>query len=375
MNEQLRFSWAHIVAFIALIAVGYFSFMGFTYITDGNLVYAAIGASISTLLYILVFIGAQVMKSSGSRITRKIIWERILIFGSPLVFVAVMVSISHFWTIRNQNDVISATFTAALNDSRQLFSDYENYSDLRIKNYKLQLDTIVAMKNSYQKEYLQSGFKEGLEQIQKENMVQALRLLLINDNYQKLKTEALVWVDKANEGTSTWNIFLLGNKREIKTAVLNWEKQLKDISSHHLSNEGVLIPVEEFKSNGAQLAANGIDSLTESFTTFRYPTVMAVLFGVVIYLMLILPYFIQQRHGRQIALNYTLLKNGKESGLFMDGVSKDSYSSVSAVTDTTSPYTLKIDEELEETKDSMSISQENNSYKAKKKSFKRITLD
>ena len=318
MNEQLKFSWGHIVAFIALIAVGYFSFMGFTYLTDGNFTFAGIGALISVLLYILVFVGAQVMKSSGRKISRKIMWERILIFGSPLVFVAVMIPISHFWTVKTQDREISRTFTDALNNSQQLFADYEIYVEKRISNYSKSLDAIIANKESLGELYAESGFKPGMEQMQKENMLQTLRLMLTPEAYEQLKGRALEWIGKADEGTSTWNIFLLGNKREIKQAVTNWENQLKELSAESLSNEGKVIPVEEFQSNGARLTSEGIDSLSEAFTTPHLPPVAALFFGIVIYFMLILPYFIQQRHGRQVAMNYSLTKNGRKEELTIE---------------------------------------------------------
>ena len=36
MNEQLKFSWGHIIAFLALIIISYISFVGVTYMTDGD---------------------------------------------------------------------------------------------------------------------------------------------------------------------------------------------------------------------------------------------------------------------------------------------------------------------------------------------------
>ena len=43
MNERLQFSWGHIIAFVALIAVSYISFMGITYLTAGNFLAALAG--------------------------------------------------------------------------------------------------------------------------------------------------------------------------------------------------------------------------------------------------------------------------------------------------------------------------------------------
>ena len=67
MNEKLQFSWGHIIAFLALIAVSYISFVGFTYLTNGNFTFALIGMGITDIVYILFFIGAQQMKASGVR--------------------------------------------------------------------------------------------------------------------------------------------------------------------------------------------------------------------------------------------------------------------------------------------------------------------
>ena len=127
MNEKLQFSWGHIIAFIALIAVSYISFVGFTYLTNGDFTFALLGMGLTDIVFILFFIGAQQMKASGVKMKRKIIWERIFIFGSPIIFIAGMISMSHFWTVRSQNDAIVKTFKNAINSSRQLFSDYEEY--------------------------------------------------------------------------------------------------------------------------------------------------------------------------------------------------------------------------------------------------------
>ena len=79
MNERLQFSWGHIIAFVALIAVSYISFMGMTYLTAGNFVAALLGMAAIDILFMLFFIGAQQMKASGEHINRKIIFERIMV--------------------------------------------------------------------------------------------------------------------------------------------------------------------------------------------------------------------------------------------------------------------------------------------------------
>lgn len=300
MNEKLQFSWGHIIAFLALIAVSYISFVGFTYLTNGNFTYALIGMGLTDIIYIIFFIGAQQMKASGVKMHRKIIWERIFIFGSPIVFIIGMISMSHFWSVKSQNDEIVSTFTNSINGAKQLFTDYENYSDLRIETYSKLLNQIIANKGTDPQTFRKAGFEDDKANIQKENMVETLRLQLLSQNYDSLKTVAIKWIDNANQGASTWNVFLLGNTREIKAALGNWENQLKSFSAKELSNEALKYEVPKFSSSGAQSAIVGIDGLTSSFTTQKFPNIAAIAFGVIIYLMLLFPYFLQDRHTKSI---------------------------------------------------------------------------
>ena len=300
MNEKLQFSWGHIIAFLALIAVSYISFVGFTYLTNGNFTFALVGMGITDIVFILFFIGAQQMKASGVKMKRKIIWERIFIFGSPIVFIAGMISMSHFWTVKSQNDEIVSTFTTSINDARQLFSDYENYSNTRIENYEKGLNRIIANKESDKRTFIEAGFEDNKANIQKDNMIETLRLQLLSQNYDSLQNVAIKWIDKASHGASTWNVFLLGNTREIRNALANWENQLKSFSIKEMSNESLIGNVDHFQSDGAQKAILGIESLTAYFTTQRFPTVGAFIFGVIIYLMLLFPYILQDRHTKNI---------------------------------------------------------------------------
>lgn len=300
MNEKLQFSWGHIIAFLALIAVSYISFVGFTYLTNGNFTFALIGMGITDIVFIIFFIGAQQMKASGVKMSRKIIWERIFIFGSPVVFIAGMISMSHFWTVRSQNDEIVETFKNSIKSSKQLFTDYEEYSNQRIETYQNNLTQIIVNKSSNPQAFKNAGFEDSKASIQRDNMVETLRLQLLSQNYDSLKTVANKWIDDAAQGASTWNVFLLGNTQEIKAALGNWENQLKSFSAKEMSNESITGTVDHFQSNGANNAIVGIDSLTSSFTNQKFPTLGAIIYGLIIYFMLLFPYFLQDRHTKNV---------------------------------------------------------------------------
>lgn len=300
MNKKLKFAWGCIIAFLALIIVSYFSFVGFTYLTNGNFTYALIGMLLTDIVYALFFLGAQNMKASGVKIARKIVWERIFIFGSPIIFLAGMISMSHFWTVKSRDAEIVKTFTSSITGAKQLFNDYETYAEKRIETYTNTLNQIIANKDANPKAFQEAGFEAGIASIQRDNMVETLKLQLLSKNYEDLKKSATGWIDNANQGATTWNVFLLGNTREIKEAIGNWENQLKSFSAKELSNEAMKAPVEKFTSGGAKNAIAGIEGLTTSFTTKGFPNVTAILFGVLIYFMLLVPYILQDRHTKSI---------------------------------------------------------------------------
>lgn len=301
MNKKLKFSWGHIIAFVALIIVSYISFVGFTYLTNGNFVLALIGMGLTDIFYMLFFIGAQQMKATDEKFNKKIIWERILVFGSPLIFVVGMISMSHFWTVFSQNDEIVKSFQSSINGSKQLFIDYETYANQRIEAYDKGLAKLIGNQSVNPKALEDAGFSADVPaQTQRENMVRTLRLQLLSKNFEALQTSANEWIDKASHGAHTANVFLLGNTREIKEALTNWEKQLREFSEKEMSNEAQFGPVDHFRSDGARNAIKGIDSLTSAFTTQKSPTLYAIIFGIVMYLFLLFPYMIQERHTKTI---------------------------------------------------------------------------
>lgn len=311
MNEKLTFSWGHIIAFFAIILVSYFSFMGFMYLTNGNFFASIMGMILIDAVYLFVFLAAQLMKGSGNNISSKILWERIFVFSSPAVFIAGMIVIAHFWTVQSRSSEIVSTFKDSVGNTQQLFDDYEAYANERLKNYENGLRNIIANKSNNPEAFARAGFQDGMEQIQYNNMVETLRLQLLSDNYEKLRDGAEEWIEDAADGASVWNVFLLGNKREIRDAVETWDEDLHNSTTHVLSNEEMAGPVKEFKSEAAKEAIEGIDSLDESYTTMGFPTVFAIIFGILLYLMLLFPYLIQQRHGRQVAMRYSLWKSGE----------------------------------------------------------------
>ena len=278
MNKKLRFSWGHILAFLALIFVAYVTFMGITYYTLGNFMIAGIGAVVCLLLLALFMLGAQVKKGVSEKYYKSIIWERILILMSPIILILAFYPYNHFWTVLDQEKDIVTDFKASVSHVQGVFDEYESYAHQRIDS----LDHTLTV---FSKE-------------SRENRIDELSLLLLSKNYEKLKSEATSWIDNASKGSTVWNVFLLGNVDNIKDAVNKWTNDLSEVSAKHLSTENYEVVNFNAECSSKIEAIQGLDSLKQRYSSRAFTfNVLSVVTMLICFLMLLCPYFIQERNA------------------------------------------------------------------------------
>lgn len=135
INEKLKFSWGHIIALVAMIVITYFSFLGLTYLTDGNFVFAGIAVGILDALIAFVFFGAQVLKGTDKKFHKKIVWERVLVVIAPIVLAVCMFPACHFWTVFGHRTQIEDQFHSTVSSFKEMFNDYETYAQDRCAKY------------------------------------------------------------------------------------------------------------------------------------------------------------------------------------------------------------------------------------------------
>lgn len=335
MNEHLKFSWGHIIAFLAIIFISYTTFAGTTYLTVGNFKTAAIVTASIDAGLLIVFIGVQTLKATDRKFRRCIWIERVFFCLSPFIFIAAMVPHSHFFTVIGKSRTIVSSFKESIESSKQMFVDYEVYSDARINNYDSTLESII---NSGKGE--KYGFTKGKEKTQKDNMTSTLRLQLLSSNYDTLKDSALKWIDSADKGASTLNVFLIGNVRQISEAIHGWNDQLVAFSEQKMSNEEVAgCSVRTFAGSNGSLdkVDNGFDALNMNFSTMRMPGGRAVITAVILYLMLLFPYCLQDRHTKS---HETLLPKKKGLGAESTLLTEDKGNAAPQQSDEWEPFTM-----------------------------------
>ncbi len=304
MNEQLKFSWGHIIAFLALIFISFVTFDGVVYFTDGDFKTAGVVMLVVDALLLLFFIGAQFLKATERRFTTRIWFERFFLFSSPVAFAVLMLPFFHFWTVYARSAKIESGFTSAISASKDIFPEYEAYCAQRLNNYNASLSQTIKTGNA--KMLSAAGFTDGDKYVQKNFMLKTLRLQLLSENYKNLRDASVQWISENSQGVSPFNVFLLGNIRQIKSAITGWNGQLDSFSSKILPNEANADDIDshpvkfsEFQSSqNLNDAFAKLDRLTASFTDTGTPRPFSVILAVLLYLALILPYFLQNRHSK-----------------------------------------------------------------------------
>ncbi len=313
MNRKLRFSWGHIVAFLALIFIAYVVFMGATYYTVGNYYAGLITMGCCVLLIILTVLGAQVLKGVDKKFHRSIVWERILVMCSPAIIIIVGIPFSHFWTVQSSEDEIIQQFDKSIKASLGIFSDYDSYSDSRIELFKSSLASTV----------------EDDQLIN--NRIDELSLYLKSSTAKSIE-EAKTWINKVSDTPSIWNVFLFGNISTIEGAIEQWTESLNKHSEKCVSSE---TEVEAFSTANThkEKALNGLASLKSLYQETKAPNALAITTLLICYLMLLCPYFVQERHSRSVETffgkgnNHNSIPIGKEKKIKKQDSNRSKYDS------------------------------------------------
>lgn len=312
-NQTLKFSWGHIIAFVALIFISYVSYMGDFYQNGGNFIEAAVKVFVIDILLLATFIGAQIIKGTDEKFARRIIIERILIVLCPITFFLAMLPYNHFWAVFSQREQIEGQFKEAVETSRQMFSDYDYYSEKRINSYTSHLTDVIANKAQDAATYSTSGFNGKDDAMIKANYIETLSLQLKSENTDSLRRNALEWIDKANQGASVWNAFLVGNVSKISEAIDGWNQALIDVSKPVLSNEAHGVQPFDADKESFKAVDSHFKGLMDIYTTTTRIRVNTIWTAAILLLMLLFPYLLQERNLRAQGY-YSLFgrKNNKE---------------------------------------------------------------
>jgi len=274
MNETLKFSWGHIVAFLAMIMISYVTFTGAAYLYDTNLLVSALWAIASFLVMFVVFVGTQQMKAVEKNFTRSIVLERIGVVLSVVVLV-LLVTISpfkHFWTVYSNKSEIMDEFAMSIDSSKSIFENYDAYVEERIEKTLQSKSPEKNAQAELMRLQLQPSFSTQTESF----------------DYQTKKLEIEQWIDKARQ-SSVWNVFVIGNLTKIQSGVEMWKTTLESWSSKKFYDGDM----EPYKAT-YDITSN-FNNLKQKFTNSVAFQWRAILWALVGYFCMALPWLLQRR--------------------------------------------------------------------------------
>lgn len=282
MNKKLITSWFHVFMVVALFAIGFAVFEGVSFYSGGDFGLAGFATIVCCIVIFLFFFIPQQLKGSSGNFDKRIWFERFFVlFLAPLSLLMAMLPISHFLNIQRQSTQIVNQFSVAVDTAKTMFSDYEEYADTRINRY---------------------GYKlRHRKPLERQNSMRALRLQLLSNNYDTLRTSALQWIDVSITEPSTLNVFLLGNIDEIEHAIRGWNRQLEQFSYHRMSDESERTGLYTMPSGSTEAACfllEDLRSLYRQSSLSQLLTVPAFITLLVLWFFLMLPYFAQRRHSK-----------------------------------------------------------------------------
>jgi hypothetical protein len=224
-----------------------------------------------------------------------------------------MLPYNHFWNVFSEREQIESKFNAAIDKSRQMFSDYESYTNDRIGAYDAYLSEALNGKEQNRARYFQVGFKGNNDAITKDNYVTTLKLQLQSQNTDSLKIAALKWIDEANQGASVWNAFLVGNVQKISDAVEGWNQTLLEVSRPVLSNEPKGVSPFDTNKESFKSANSSLSELQDLYKETKGVSMNTIWSAIILFLMLLFPYLLQKRNTRANGLYYLIPRSTNQA--------------------------------------------------------------
>ena len=371
-NQKLKFSWGHIFAFVALLFIAYMTFLSVTYYTLGNYILAGVITFAVDVSLLILFISLQRLKACDHRFQKNIRRERILFVVSFILFLILMIPFLKGWSVIKDNDKIIQNFKSSINESKNIFTQYEQYSKKRIDNYKQRLDSIATSvkpnkfeqrsniniisqaynkrsknvpigsirrpsfksSNDYNKRsknvpidsiqdskqqtpdlYREIGFDGEKDSFMIENRITLLKIQIDSTNYEKIRDNALQWIEQANQGGSVWNVFLFGNLKIIKSSISSWHTSLQEFSSKKFVAEEESIMEFDKENKILNSAINSIDQLENIYKQSKELYIWGLVTMILAYLFLLMPWIVQERNtkSREKILSINNIKKKSET--------------------------------------------------------------
>ncbi len=270
-----------VLALIAVLVFSYIAFLGMLYHETTNSktpVWIAIG--------ILVVVSLCCFGMSYGKAERnKFLGKGVQIALGIVIFVVLglgAVPFTNFLDVLGKSKEIHENVEEVFNYASDLDNRYTEYANSRIKNYEYILTpeeevtegSFLSTRTSNEQDY-EISIKS-----------QALRRIILPESRHSIVQGRQKWLDNSKE-MSLWNVATPDNLRKLRSVVDSWIDDYRTLSSNGIEDESFEPFIEKNFSTS-------IDTCTAQFTHYHIPSVIAVLITIVVFGIILLPYFLTE---------------------------------------------------------------------------------
>jgi hypothetical protein len=287
-----KFWLADILSIIALLVFGFFCFLSINFISLGDTGMSIIGAALISLLLGSLAFGLKLLKRTIRKFKTFIIIEWVLIFLFIITAFLTIIPFSHYFTVSKNKSEIQKDVFLNIIQAERIFSNYEIYSNTRLKLYESQLKSVVKNIDGNRPEYNRLGFNDPAnDDNQIQTKLKALRFQLYPSNYLDMKKIDSIWLSDSKSKIKNWSP--TGIVKVINTyekEINSWVEQLNYYSTYRADGEDKNSKDFNFETN--------FDNVSSKITEQKPPSLFSIILSFVLYIIILLSYFVTNRSSK-----------------------------------------------------------------------------
>lgn len=300
--KNLKFPLGVIINVLTAIVFGYVCFLATNFETLGNKEKSIITALFIIVSLIVTSLGAKLLKQTTNNFKTGLILECILLLlYTGIMFYATYQYFSHYFVVEARKTEIQTSTNTNISQAESIYRQYQTYVDDRLRNYNGQLASAVRSKGGAITPYTKLGFNPLIkvnDVIQTKNLIFKLESALLPTNYKSMKVADSTWLADARVSVNNWEpIKLVDVINDIENNSNNSLNELIAFSNHKAKNEAA----SEFSLNPTIPFSN----VKDNFTTHGSSPPVAILFAILTWLLMLLPWFISKRDTRSVGARTT----------------------------------------------------------------------
>lgn len=202
-----------------------------------------------------------------------------------------LVPFSHYFTVFNRKAQLKEKIETDLDNVTKMFARYEEHTKDRINKYEYELNAAIAGKDLNYSAFINAGFKNNGESV----TIQKNRLMTIfEDDLMPLKYDS----------TKKYATNLINQDKQLATSWILPVRFLNVINNVEKIANGWLAELKNYDRSTSKAQSASFDypltfvSIKGELTQRDFPPVAAIIFAILLYLFLLIPYFASDRDQR-----------------------------------------------------------------------------